>query len=234
MADVTGVLTPNQALLWQQYLFAEAEGIRPRFLSALSDFIGALREDTQEQRNNFAQIFCRQAADRGEILPLREPLFAGIIGPYLVSAYQNGDSNAGRWIAHYYRFFIIPSARNALAGIGLPSPMKLLEEAFRRSPDDALTQDALVQEFMDRFRYTVHEVPSGVLYTANGATVAECKEWQKDLALFEEVVRRRGLDEKYEMEIREWDFHFRGYADYLTHREQYQSYGDYISRHWQE
>ena len=42
-----------------------------------------------------------------------------------------------------------------------------------------------------------------------------------------------GLMEKYETAIYYWDFHFRGYADYLTHRKQYQNYADYINQHWQ-
>lgn len=234
MSDaLTDTLTPDEAVLWQQYLSAEAQGVRPQTLSALATFITALQADSQERGDAFAETFCRRMADDGVPLPLREPLFAGIIGPYLVSAYQNGNSSTGRWITHYFRFFTIPSARHLLAGIN-SYPMKLLKEAFRRNPDDALTQDALIQEFAYHFDYAVHEVPSGVLYTSNGATVAECEEWQNDLVFFQEVVERRGLTEKYADDIRDWAFHFRGYADYLTHREQYQNYADDIEKHWQE
>ena len=64
--------------------------------------------------------------------------------------------------------------------------------------------------------------------------MAECQEWQDDLALFREVVQKRGIADKYAEAMRYWNFHFRGYADYLTHREQYQNYADYIEKHWQE
>ena len=112
--------------------------------------------------------------------------------------------------------------------------MELLAQAYRRDPDDVQTQNALIQHYAQQFAYAVHEVPSGVLYSYDGATVAECEEWQKDLALFEEVVQRRGRTEKYAVAVRYWDFHFRGYADYLTHREQYRNYEDYIEKHRQE
>ncbi len=112
--------------------------------------------------------------------------------------------------------------------------MKLLEEAFRRNPDDVLTQDELIKEFAYHFDYAVHEVPAGVLNGNTGSTVAECQEWLGDLALFREVVQKRGLTGKYETAVHYWDFHFRGYADYLTHRDQYQNYADYINQHWQE
>ena len=233
MSDLTDALDADQAQLWHEYLLAEAQGVRSQTLSALAAFVTALQADSQERRDTFAETFCRLTADDGVIITPREPLFAGVIGPYLVSAYQDGNSNTARWITHYFRFFTIPSARHLLAGIN-SYPMKLLEEAFRRNPDDALTQDALIQEFAYHFDYAVHEVPSGVLNGNTGSTVEECQEWQNDLALFQEVVERRGLNEKYGVATHYWGFHFHGYADYLTHREQYRSYADYVETHWQE
>ncbi len=232
---LTDTLSPEQNLLWQQYLAAEAQGVRPQTLSALSKFVEALQADTQKRRDAFTEEFCCQMADDGVPLPLREPLFASIIGPYLVSSYQNRDRNAGRWLSHFYsQFRNMPPAQRLIDLPDLPSPMELLMQAYRRDPDNIQTQDALIQYYAQQFAYTVHEVPSGVLYGHDGATVAECEEWQNNLALFQEAVQRRGLTEKYETAVRYWNFHFHGYADYLTHRKQYQDYADYISRHWQE
>ena len=118
-----------------------------------------------------------------------------------------------------------------LLGLSSLSPIDLLSEAFRRDPEDAWTQDLLIEKMAQQFGYAVHEVPSGVLYGTNGATVAECQEWESDLALFREVVQKRGVAEKYKMAIHYWGFHFHGYGDYLTHREQYRNYADYIERH---
>ena len=111
--------------------------------------------------------------------------------------------------------------------------MVLLTEAYQRDPGNVLAQDALIQYYAQQFAYAVHEVPIGVLHGFDGATVAECQEWLDDLALFREVVQRRGVAQKYETAMRYWDFHFRGYADYITHRAQYQNYADYIDQHWQ-
>ncbi len=226
-------LAPELALLWRRYLAAETQGRRTRTMSALRGFVEALQATSEEQRHQFAEAFCRQVADAGAALPLREPLFAGIIGPFLVSARQQGEENAERWIVHFHpNFSNMPPSRR-LIEVPYLSPMDLLREALQRDPDDARTQDQLIQTLAGHFAYAVHEVPSGVLYGFDGATVAECGEWEADLVLFRELVQKRQVVEKYEVAMRYWGFHFHGYADYLTHREQYQNYADYIGRHWE-
>ena len=92
---LTQTLALAEVLLWHQYLAAEAQGQRKLMLSTLGAFVEALQEAPEERRHHFAETFCRQMADAGEMLPLREPLFAGIIGPYLVSAHQNGERESG-------------------------------------------------------------------------------------------------------------------------------------------
>ena len=148
------------------------------------------------------------------------------------------DKPRHSWLGYltYFRsHFLNLSPSEKLLDIPEPLlPMDTLAEAYQRDPDDVRVQDALIQKYAQQFEYAVHEVPSGVLYSANGASVAECEEWQNDLVLFQEVLQRRGLTDKYTDAIRCWNFHFRGYADYLTHRDQYQTYADYISRSWQE
>ena len=235
MSDaLTDALDADQARLWQHYLAAEASGYRKHILAALAEFVQALQEGSEEQRHNFAETVCRQIADAGQKLPLREPLFAGIIGPYLVSAYEKREENAGRWLAYFdLHFWNMPPSQKLIDLTYSHSPIALLTEAFRQDPNNLHTQDLLIKKLSDQLNYAVHEVPAGVLYGFDGATVAECQEWLDDLALFREVVQKRGLTEKYETAMRYWDFHFHGYADYLTHQEQYQNYANYINRHWQ-
>ena len=234
MNELISTLSADEAVLWQQYLAAEASGYRKRILATLAGFVQALQNGPEEQRHNFAETFCRQVADAGGKLPLREPLFAGVIGPYLVAAYARGEENAGRWLAHFdLSFWNMPPSQKLIDLTYSQSPIALLSEAFRRDPHNVHTQDLLIQKLSDQFAYAVHEVPAGILNGNTGSTVAECQEWQDHLALFREVVQKRGVAEKYAKAMRYWNFHFRGYADYLTHREQYENYADYINRHWQ-
>lgn len=169
-------LAPETALLWRQYLAAEAQGQRKRTLAALRSFVEALQAAPEGQRNQFAEAFCRQVTDAGAALPLRMPLFASIIGPFLVSARQQGKENAARRIAYFHPQFLNMPASRRLIEVPYVSPTDLLREAFQRDPDDVRVQDQLIQTLATHFAYAVHELPSGVLYGADGATVAECQE----------------------------------------------------------
>jgi len=235
MDDVlTQTLGPSEAILWQQYLSAEAQGKRVRALLDLRGFVQALQDGLEKQRHDFAEAFCRQMVNFGEALPLRQPLFAGVIGPYLVLARQQGKEDAGRWLAYFHPHFLnLPPSERLIELDDSLSSISLLAVAFRQDPNNIQTQDLLIQNLTQQFEYAVHEVPTGVLYGIDGAKVVECQEWLDDLALFREVVQKRGVSEKYEMAMRYWDFHFRGYADYLNHREQYRNYEEYINQHWQ-
>jgi len=229
---LTGTLAPAQATLWQSYLAAEARGLRTETLATLRTFIDALQTGPAEQQQEFAAEFCRLAADEGAELPRREPLFAGILAPYLLAAYERGEEGAGRRLAFFRDgFWQLPQSHPLHQPT--PSPLDLLLEAFQQNPADARTRELLLRLLQDDFEYAIHEVPTGVLYGFDGATVAECHEWEKDLALFREVAEVHGVTAQYKAAMHKWAFHFHGYANYLTHRAEYENYATYIERHWQ-
>jgi len=229
---LTGTLAPAQAALWQSYLAAETRGLRAEALATLRAFVDALQAGPAEQRQLFAAEFCRLAADEGAALPRREPLFAGILAPYLLAAYERGDAHAGRRMAFFHWNFAMLPLSNPLHQ-SAPSPLDLLREAFQKDPTDARTRELLLRLLHDDFNYAIHEVPAGVLRGNKGMTVAECREEEEDLALFREVAEAHGVTAQYKAAMHKWAFHFHGYADYLTNRADYKNYADYIERHWQ-
>jgi len=81
-------------LLRQRYLAAEAH--RPRIIFTLLEFVRSLQADTEERRERFAETFSREMADAGRPLPLRQPLFANVIAPYLGSISQREPENSER------------------------------------------------------------------------------------------------------------------------------------------
>ncbi len=225
-------LTPAQAALWRNYLIAEAQGLRTETLATLRAFIDALQTGPAEQQQEFAAEFCRLAADEGAELPRREPLLAGVLAPYLLAAYERGDDHAGRRLAFFRAsFWSLPPSHPLYQPA--PSPFDLLREAFQQDPTDARTRELLLRLMHDEFNYCVHEVPAGVLRGNKGATVVQCREEEEDLALFRAVAEAHGVTAQYKAAMHEWAFHFHGYADYLTRRAEYESYADYIERHWQ-
>lgn len=229
---LTETLAPAQAALWQSYLAAEARGLRAETLSTLRAFVDALQAGPAEQRQGFAAEFCRLAADEGAALPRREPLFAGILAPSLLSAYDRGDDHAGRRLAFFRDGFWKQPLSHPLHQAA-PTRLDLLREAFQQNPADARTRELLLRLLQDDFEYAVHEVPAGVLRGNKGATVAQCREEEEDLALFREVAEAHGVTAQYKAAMHKWAFHFHGYADYQTHRAEYENYATYIERHWQ-
>ena len=226
-------LTSELAVLWRDYLAAEAQGLRAEALTTLRAFVAALQDGPAEQRQGFAAEFCRLAADEGAELPRREPLFAGVLAPYLLAAYERGEDHADRRRAFFQDgFWKLPQSH--LLHQSAPSTLDVLREAFEQNPADAQAREMLVRHLREDFRNAVHEVPTGVLYGFNGATIAECRDLEEDLTLFRTVAEAHGVAAQYEVAMQYWGFHFHGYADYLTRRAEYESYADYIERHTQE
>jgi len=73
----------------------------------------------------------------------------------------------------------------------------------------------------------VHELPSGVLWGANGATPRQCAEMLDALDHFMSVCSRLGLDDHDEF-IEGCRWHFEHYPHYLDRRRHFADYRTYI------
>jgi hypothetical protein len=86
------------------------------------------------------------------------------------------------------------------------------------------------ERLLEVLRYSVHELPAGVLGGPNAATPKECAHLMQVLRRFEELTAVVGRDMGGFVEDCRWHFehyphylsrsrHFRGYEDYVTRRE---------------
>ena len=76
---------------------------------------------------------------------------------------------------------------------------------------------------------SIHELPSGVLYGNDGASIEELEEMQKDLFDFKDLSNK--LEKSNDDFI---DFCFRiynAYGDYLINRESYKGFVEYLEKH---
>ena len=225
------LLEPEEIALWTSYLDNETRGQRKRALAILDEFIARLSTASLARRNRFAAQFCTLVVDEGIALPVRHSLGVKLLYPYLVRAYDGGSARVPWWLAHLYRQLDNSREWREWFGANSLSPWTLLEEALRRDPTNEPARQELIVEMARWLDYAIHEVPSGVLYGSNGASIDECQELLDVLDLFRELTRTSGALELYEDRIREWEFHFRGYMDYLSHRDQYTNYAHYIQTH---
>jgi hypothetical protein len=75
--------------------------------------------------------------------------------------------------------------------------------------------------------YAVHELPTGVLWGAHGATPEQCAEMLDGLDEFATVCGRLGLDDHGEF-IESCRWHFEHYPHYLGRRRHFVNYATYI------
>jgi hypothetical protein len=147
---------------------------------------------------------------------LRHPLQL-LLYPYLVRAYDGGSPRAPCWIAHLYDHLDNSREWRTWFETQNLTPWALLEEALRREPTNDAARQELILVMARWLDDAIHEVPRGVLYGVNGATIDACQELLDVLDQFRALTRASGALRLWEDRIPEWELHFRGYADDLSH-----------------
>ncbi|HYH69016.1 MAG TPA: hypothetical protein VD866_30255 [Urbifossiella sp.] len=225
------MLTAEQAALWAAYLHAEARAPRDQKLAALGTFLDALTTPSADW-HPWARDLARRVIDERADLVIRTPLFALAVFPALLAGHRAGLPGCARWLAglaqHLYRS---PSSR-----VQLPedeqTELGLLRAAVRVDPHDHDSRRRLVEHLAGRLRYSLHELPSGVLYGMDGATPEECRELlEGELDEFEALLAGGGPGPDYRGLVTDCRFHFRAYRAFLLNRERYRTYREYLTGH---
>ena len=85
------------------------------------------------------------------------------------------------------------------------------------------------EELFHYLEYTLHELPAGVLYGANGASEEECSELMTATYRLEELAKVVGKDLGEFLEICRW--HYERYPHYLGRHKHFGSYANYMEKH---
>lgn len=113
----------------------------------------------------------------------------------------------------------------------LKNPRALLELALVHDPEDSRARRALIGAELRGMEYSLHEVPSGVLYS-HGATAEECSLMLAALPRFETLLKAEGVETHFREGLAYARFHYTAYRDYLLHHSG-QVYADLLARnHW--
>lgn len=78
-------------------------------------------------------------------------------------------------------------------------------------------------------QYTLHELPAGVLYDADGADEKKCAELMKATYRLEELARALGVDCSEFIDVCRW--HYERYPHYLGRQRHFGSYKNYMAKH---
>ncbi len=108
----------------------------------------------------------------------------------------------------------------------------LLEQGLTIAPKDIELLKLSEQTTRNYFNYTLHEIPIGVLYGQDGATIAECDELLEKVIQYENLCNQLQLDEKELIE--NYKFYYTAYKAYLTVYPNYQNFEDYLNKTYQQ
>lgn len=214
---------------WKAYAAAEERGIRREYLAALDTFLHTWAACQSDVRSAWVENFVERWVREQPKPPLRGPLLERAVLPHLAAEFRRGNAMAAAHLGHL--------RSSALGGhrswdrLGLPTYVELLAEAYRRDPSLEDARRTLVDLHIRYIRYTLHELPTGVLFGVDGASAAECGELED---LVEELAQLMddGETAEYAQLLGDARFHYRTYRNYLQQAERggYQAYLELLER----
>jgi len=225
------MLTEFQRKLWEAYQRAEERAPRGEKLLGLEAFVDALVVSPQAEWFSWARSIAEQVVDKGAHLVIRRPLFERAVFPALLAGFRTRLPGCARWLAGLFaNVWRCPACREQL----LPeetTEVGLLRAAVSHDPSDQQSRQRLIQKIADGLRYSVHEVPAGVLYGIDGASPEQCQELEEELDELCRLVGQEQLEQRYGQLIRTCRLHFRAYRDYLFNRDRYSSYEAFLCQY---
>ena len=157
---------------------------------------------------------------------IRHPFFLRVIYPVLSKGVEDNNMEAIKQLIKLFDYY--GNFQN-LTNDNKYTIWSLLTKGLQLSPFDKELLTIYESRQEDYFDYTLHELPSGVLYGSNGATIEQCDELLSDLADYEEVCRKLNLD-RQEL-ISNCKLYYNSYKSYLTVYKNYNGFADYLERH---
>jgi hypothetical protein len=159
--------------LWTRYRALEDQGgDRATVLDALTAFVRRVEAAPPNIRRTWVDECLRASSDPKAGFHIRSPLFQRVLFPELKARYVTGDAPAARALAQLsqplFRY------RAGWEALGRPGEVDLWKEAYRRDPSFEDARAKLVVSTANFIRYTLHELPAGVLYGTDGATLEQC------------------------------------------------------------
>ena len=221
--------TPQQNL-WNAYLEAESRGLRSERNGALERFLDSLTGLPLEAQHNWSLSLASNIVDNGESTPVRMQLFRRAIFPALENAIATRTPGAARWLAGFAQHIYKCGDLRPRLVDGSLTEHSLLQTAIEHDPNDTTARRRLLDLLAHRLNYTLHELPNGVLFDYDGASVDQCRKMLGELDDFKHHVEFLGFTDDYADLVAQCHFHYNTYADFLTAPRGASSYADYLTQ----
>jgi hypothetical protein len=174
----------------------------------------ALMPDYAEMRAFLAEM------ERQSIVRISTPFFLKVVFPVCdVEIFQHHCLEAMKFILERQDDFMAWKKDYSI---------DLLQMALAIAPDDEELLTRKYTGWKDYYACTIHEIPSGVLYDANGASIAQTRENLAGLQEFEQLCQRLRRDEREIIEA--CRFYYSLWIEYLSDPEtQRKNFAQYLA-----
>ena len=228
------MLTSDQQSLWENYLRLENRGSKAERTDALDAFVAAIRSSASRGWIPWAQSLARRIVDGKEDIRVRLPLFEHVLFPALMEGRRDGRADCTRWLSHFSTLLI--HRRNCMAQLPPEERTEagMLRAVLRLDPSNQKARQQLIRTLADGFHYMLHEVPAGVLYSADAATEMECDLLLAEVDEFERLAAEDGAADAHARLLRRCRLHVTAYARYLRAKDRYRGYEHYLDEHHPE
>jgi hypothetical protein len=95
-----------------------------------------------------------------------------------------------------------------------------------------MSRDDIASEYerlLRYLKYTLHELPTGVLYDADGADESQCRELMRETDRLEALAQALGIDISAFIAACRW--HYERYPHYLSRHRHFGNYAAYMQKH---
>ncbi|MDH3348227.1 MAG: hypothetical protein OEM02_09065 [Desulfobulbaceae bacterium] len=212
---------------WDEYSLAENDRIRSVYQDLLGKFLDCAEHSTPEKKEKFVFNLSSKIIDKNDSFPLRMPLFERLLFPVLYNGFLDNKKNCARWLAGFSLYIFKSTLARKELGDNI-HPNYFLEKALALDPNDNLARGELIKKLAYELEYSIHEVPTYVLWDNSVADIESCKMLQDKLESFTSHVKIADQEDIYSELIRECKFHFQQYQNYLKNIRECESYAQHI------
>ena len=204
----------------KEYLEIELAGFAKAKRNQLHlELINDLAEENLEFENILILLYEAECKN----VVIRQPFFEKIVYPILSVEVLQDNIQAIKSLIKLEQKLI--QLQNKTKDFEL-SKLQLFLRGLQIKPDDNELLNMYEIYLRDYLSYTIHEIPSGVLFDINGASESECDELIELLKEYKKICKKLHLNRI--LLINECDFHFQNYKAYLLSRSEFADYSDFL------